>query len=237
MSSLATKKSNTKFLAILALTTVALCVAVVVYVKGGFQSAPVVDLGPVPSFDGTAPMDPGMVGSVDPAVITPPPAVAVASPAPAAPANTLVAPASSPPAAAVSKASPASPTTISPEASDDLVSMMDLKRRSDLGRARIEALRTDIEAQQVEEQLNGAAIGANQLPELVGLSGRSPSITAEFLVGTRLLQARRGDWVTREWQLTDVLANGVTMTRRGGREQRNIIFGDGPQRTGVAAGY
>lgn len=229
MSSLPTKpKSRTPLLAAVALTAVVGAGAYVAHMKGAFRPSPVVDIGALPAFPDAAPMHPDAVGTVDPMLAGVVPELAP-PPVPAALSGETPMPATSPqvsvPAAATEAQSAAS-TEVGLSA--DQISLMDLRQRAEMGRARLEAMRVDIENRQAEEVLHGTAIGANQLPELVGLSGAAPNIMAEFLVGNRIIQARKGDWVTRDWQLTNVLATGVTMTRRGGKDARTILFGDTP---------
>jgi len=215
-------KSRTPVLAAVALFAIVGAGAYVAYAKGVFRSDPVIEMPPmqaipevgmgaglpeaqIPSVSTeNAPMHPDAVGSVTPLL-----------------ADAL--PPQEPEAPSVTSAAGLSP---------QLTSLMDLRRKSELGRARVEAMQIEFENQKAEERLHGASIGANDLPELVGLSGSAPRITAEFLVSNRIVQARNGDWVTRDWQLTSVQSNGVTLTRRGGRDVRSLLFGDTPGQVG-----
>ncbi len=212
-------KSRTPLLAGVALSAVVLAGVYVAYMKGAFRSAP--EMPPeisAPSFPETSPMvAQPMPMPTQPAPMHPDAIGAGHDPLMSEVAGTMVAP-------TPSNALPA------PEAglSTELVNLMELRRKSELGRARVETLRVDLEISQAEEMLHGAATGANQLPELVGLSGKAPHLTAEFLVGNRIVQAKQGDWLSRDWQITEVLSSGVRMTRRGGTDSRVILFGDTP---------
>lgn len=75
---------------------------------------------------------------------------------------------------------------------------------------------------QQEMDLGGGVAAA---PQLIGIRGAGTRFTAEFLIGSAVLEARPGDWVTAEYRLDQVLANGVVLSKRGERTPRTVLFG------------
>lgn len=88
-------------------------------------------------------------------------------------------------------------------------------------------LEDKIKKQQDSMDLSGGT--NNKTPELIGIHGAQGRLVAEFLIGEAILEARPGEWVTADYRLDQVLANGVVLTKRGenGKKgtQRTVLFG------------
>jgi len=88
----------------------------------------------------------------------------------------------------------------------------------------------EIESLEADQKIGDlkSSIGINtaqaDLPELVGVYRMPRREWAEFLVGSAILSASVGDWVTAEWRLTRFLANGVELKGKAG-EVRSVLFG------------
>lgn len=160
---------------------------------------------------------------------------------PASPDDTASAPVASLPAAAATL-TPADPNTpagappINERAGVDaeLVKLVNFQRQ-------VRSLRSELEVAEVQRDLaeirggNELTGGLTDTPELVGIYGTESNLTAEFLIGRAVLVARAGDWVTPEWRLRKILANGVELEQRGGAKPKTLLFGSRTPTANTAA--
>ena len=156
---------------------------------------------------------------------------AAIAPAPAPPGTTLPLDTDLPALAAPSEASSAAPPSAAGSQraregegiAGPLMELVNLEREVANARRGNELLETHVERQELQAKLNtqGATL---EVPELVALYGYGDNLLAEFLVGRALLTARPGDWVTSEFRLERVLANGVELRKRDG-SVRTALFG------------
>lgn len=166
-------------------------------------------------------------GSAAAAVAVPPPVST-----PLSPDDTSTAPVASLPAA-LDALTPADPNTpagaplIDERAGVDatLVRLATMQRRLRELRGELEIATTQAELNEVRggTDLTG---GLTDTPELVGIYGTDRALTAEFVVGRAILVAKAGDWVTPEWRLRRVLANGVELEQRGSSKPKTLLFGN-----------
>lgn len=160
---------------------------------------------------------------------------------PASPDDTAGAPVASLPAA-VATLTPADPNSpagapkINERAGVDseLVKLVNFQRQ-------VRSLRSELEVAEVQRDLaeirggNELTGGLTDTPELVGIYGTETNLTAEFLIGRAVLVARAGDWVTPEWRLRKILANGVELEQRGNAKPKTLLFGSRTPSANTAA--
>lgn len=90
--------------------------------------------------------------------------------------------------------------------------------------AKLNLLTLQQQTRELQEEMDlGGGVAA--APQLIGIRGAGTRYTAEFLIGTAVLEARPGDWVTAEYRLDQVLANGVVLSKRGEKTPRTVLFG------------
>ncbi|MEO7326554.1 MAG: hypothetical protein ABIW82_17170 [Dokdonella sp.] len=129
---------------------------------------------------------------------------------------------------AVVATAPAAVDATSPAADPDAILLGAIRKQVDIKKAKAEELGVDIQIQDSRTKLDGGTSAGNStvIPDLIGLYGTDSRMTAEFIVGgTSVLTARRGEWVTADWQLESMLSNGVVLKRRDSKERRTVLFG------------
>lgn len=99
-----------------------------------------------------------------------------------------------------------------------------LARDFELKQAQIQVLKADKELSELQTSV-GIKNEQGDLPQLVGVFKMPKRQWAEFLVGTVVLSASVGDWVTAQWRVQSLLTNGVELASRGG-ERRTLLFGN-----------
>ncbi len=92
----------------------------------------------------------------------------------------------------------------------------------------LKLLTTQAQIQQEKKKLGEVTTGTAEIPQLVGLEGTPGKMQAQFLTGKSLIVVREGGWVTPDWQVKRVLANGVEVVKRGSRTVQTILFGHEP---------
>lgn len=115
-----------------------------------------------------------------------------------------------------------------PAPDPDAVLLGVIRQQVDVKKARAEELGVDIQIQESRNKLDGGTSAGRSasIPDLIGLYGTGRTMTAEFIVGgTSVLTARRGDWVTGDWQIESILGNGVVLRQHASRERRTVLFG------------
>lgn len=113
------------------------------------------------------------------------------------------------------------PSVSSPPLSPDAILLDQIQRQLALKRGEVSSLELEVKRKSLQEQL-GASSGLD-IPELIGLYGSVGAMRAEFRVGTSVLTAEPGDWVTSRWRLKQILANGVELSGQTGT--RTVLFG------------
>lgn len=99
-----------------------------------------------------------------------------------------------------------------------------LARDFELKQAQIQVLKADKELGELQTSV-GIKNEQGDLPQLVGVFKMPKRQWAEFLVGTVVLSASVGEWVTSQWRVQSLLTNGVELADRGG-ERRTLLFGN-----------
>lgn len=130
------------------------------------------------------------------------------------------------------------PVPVTPASSglaDDALEHSNLGRDIATAQRRLALLQTTAEIQEVQKGISGQVSGTTDLPQLVRIAGFDGRMSAEFLMAGALIQAQKDDWVSAEWRLTEVLPNGVELTKRGGREKHVLLFGAGASSAGNRA--
>lgn len=108
---------------------------------------------------------------------------------------------------------------------DTLTDLVNIKRRTVAGQATLENLTVDRDIQQVQQEMQ-LETGITAVPELIAITGNGVWTEAEFRIGTSTLIARANDWVTQDWQVIEMLNNGVVLKKRGEKTTRLMLFGN-----------
>jgi hypothetical protein len=88
---------------------------------------------------------------------------------------------------------------------------------------RVQELRGQIaEASRARDEGPGSQ-ASRSFPELLGVRSARGKSVAEFLVGDGVMEFGVGEFVTPEWQVSSISANGVELRNRGGARQRMAV--------------
>ncbi len=110
------------------------------------------------------------------------------------------------------------------EANAEREALTRLAREFETKQAEIQVLKADKELSDLRTSI-GIKNEQGDLPQLVGVFKMPKRQWAEFLVGTVVLSASVGEWVTSQWRVQSLLTNGVELAGRGG-ERRTLLFGN-----------
>lgn len=113
-------------------------------------------------------------------------------------------------------------------------SILELRRKLDLAQTSLQVQQTQAAIADSLRQLEGARLGTNAIPMLVGVTG-SPSrgLRAEFhLGGAQRVALSAGRWITPNWKLVAVSPTGAEVENESG-ERTQLVLGTRPPRAPV----
>jgi len=120
----------------------------------------------------------------------------------------------------------------SKELSAEATALSALRRDTVRTGEELKLLSAQAQIQQEKKKLGQVTAGTADIPELVGIEGTPGRMRAQFLTGKSLIVVVEGGWVTPDWQLQQILSNGVEVAKRGSRTRQTILFGHEPIRGG-----
>lgn len=100
--------------------------------------------------------------------------------------------------------------------------LADLEMQAAIAAARLRVVQAEQQAQQLQGNVARINAGIGDVPELVAVTG-SRHLSAEFRVGARFVVAADGDWLTPEWRVIRVVANGVDLIKRNGQRHTALL--------------
>jgi hypothetical protein len=100
--------------------------------------------------------------------------------------------------------------------------LSDLEMQAAIAAARLRVVQAEQQAQQLQGSVARVNAGIGDVPELVAVTG-SRRLSAEFRVGARFVVAVDGDWLTPEWRVLTVAANGVDLVKRNGQRHTALL--------------